>query len=74
MSPSPLGPLQVVVGLLQLPHVLVQLLLDAARLAQVVLQDRHLLVVLGVLLLQLLLQGRGRDGERERERKKKEKN
>ena len=50
-SSSPLGALQVIVGLLQLPHVLVQLLLDAARLAQVVLQDRHLLVVLGVLLL-----------------------
>lgn len=52
---GPLGSLQVVVGLLQLPHVFVELLLDAARLAEVVLQRGDLLVALGVLVLQLLL-------------------
>lgn len=47
----PLGALQVVVGLLQLSHVLVQLLLDGPSLTQVIFQHRHLLVALCVLLL-----------------------
>lgn len=51
----PLGPLQVVIGLFQLPDVFVQLILDAARLAEVVLQHRDLLVALRVLLLQFVL-------------------
>lgn len=52
----PLSSLQVVVGLLQLPDIFVQLLLDAARLDQVVLQHGDLLIALSVLLLQFLLQ------------------
>lgn len=59
----PLGPLQVVVGLLQLPDVFVQLILDAAGLAQVVLQHRDLLVALRVLLLQFVLSERGDTGD-----------
>lgn len=51
----PLGPLQVVIGLFQLPDVFVQLILDAARLAEVVLQPRDLLVALRVVLLQFVL-------------------
>lgn len=34
-----------------------QLLLDAARLAQVILEHRNLFIALGILLLQLLLKG-----------------
>lgn len=52
----PFSSLQVVVGLLQLSDVFVELLLDAACLAQVVLQHGDLLVALSVLMLQLLLQ------------------
>lgn len=57
MSPPdrPLGPLQVIIGLFQLPDVFVQLILDATRLAEVVLQHRDLLVALRVLLLQFVL-------------------
>lgn len=51
----PFGSLQVIVGLLQLSNVFVELLLDAARLSQVVLQQRDLLEALRVLLLQPLL-------------------
>lgn len=51
----PFGSLQVVVSLLKLPNVFVELLLDAARLAKVILEHRNLFVTLGVLLLQLLL-------------------
>lgn len=58
---EPLGSLQVVIGLFQLPHVFVELLLDAARLAEVVLQHGDLLVTLGVLLLQLLLKDAAQD-------------
>lgn len=56
---GPLGSLQVVVGLLQLPDVFVQLILDAAGLAEVVLQHRDLLVALRVLLLHFVLNTRG---------------
>lgn len=56
LSFQPFGSLQVVVGLLQLPDVFVELLLDAARLAKVVLQPGDLFITLSVLLLQLLLQ------------------
>lgn len=52
----PLGSLQVIVGLLQLSDIFVQLFLDAARLEQVVLQHGDLLIALGVLLLQFILQ------------------
>lgn len=52
----PLGSLQVVVGLLQLPDIFMQLLLDAPRLDQVVLQHGDLLIALCVLLLQFLLE------------------
>lgn len=52
---TPLGSLQVIVGLFQLSDVFVKLLLDAAHLTQVVLQQRDLLVALRILLLQLFL-------------------
>ena len=52
----PLGSLQVVVGLFELSDVFVQLLLDAARLSEVVLQHRDLLVALSVLVLEALLE------------------
>lgn len=51
----PLCPLQVIIGLFQLPDVFVQLILDAARLAEVVLQHWDLLVALRVVLLQFVL-------------------
>ena len=57
----PLGSFQVVVGLLQLPDVFVELLLDAPGLTQVTLQHVDLLVALGILLLQFLLQEGWRD-------------
>lgn len=53
---QPFGSLQVIVGLLKLPDVFVELLLDAACLAKVVLQHGDLFITLSVLLLQLLLQ------------------
>lgn len=55
MSLRPFGSLQVVVSLFKLPDVFVELLLDAACLAKVILEHRNLFVTLGVLLLQLLL-------------------
>lgn len=58
----PFGSLQVIVGLFQLSDVFVELLLDAACLAEVVLQRGDLLVALGVLLLQLLLREEQRTG------------
>lgn len=51
----PFGSLQIIVGLFELAHVFVQLVPDAARLAQVVLQHGDLLVALSVLLLQFVL-------------------
>lgn len=58
-SPNrPFGSFQIIVGLLELSDVFVKLLLDAARLAEVVLQHGDLLVALRVLLLQLLLRRR----------------
>lgn len=56
-SHRPFGPLQVIVGLFQLADVFVQLVLDAARLSEVVLQHGDLLVALGILLLQFVLKG-----------------
>lgn len=52
----PFGSLQIIVGLFELAHVFVQLVLDAARLAEVVLQQGDLLVALGALLLQFVLE------------------
>lgn len=58
-SPNrPFGSFQIIVGLLELSDVFVKLLLDAARLAEVVLQHGDLLVALRVLLLHLLLRRR----------------
>jgi len=57
---TPFGSLQVIVGLFELSDVFVELLLDAAGLAEVVLQHGDLLVALRVLLLQLLLTRRNR--------------
>lgn len=54
----PFSSLQVIVGLFELPDVFVELILDAARLAEVVLQHGDLLVALRVLLLQLVLEKR----------------
>lgn len=62
----PLGSLQVIVGLFQLPDIFVQLLLYAACLDQVVLQHRDLLIALSVLLLQFLLQSETRGSHRVR--------
>lgn len=59
----PLGSFQVIVGLLQLPDVFVELLLDAPGLSQVILQHVDLFVALGILLLQFFLEGVG--GSRE---------
>lgn len=56
MADLPFGSLQIIVGLFELAHVFVQLVLDAARLAEVVLQHGDLLVALGVLLLQFVLE------------------
>lgn len=52
---TPFGSFQVIIGLFKLSDVFVELLLDAARLAEVILQQGDLLVALRVLLLQLLL-------------------
>lgn len=54
-SHRPFGSLQVVIGLFELSDVFVELILDAACLAEVVLQHGNLLVALRVLLLQLVL-------------------
>lgn len=51
----PFGSLQVVVGLFELSDVFVELLFDAACLAEVVLQHRDLLVALRILMLQFIL-------------------
>lgn len=51
----PLGSFQVIVGLLQLPHIFVKLLLDAACLTQIILQHGNLFITLCVLVLQLFL-------------------
>lgn len=51
----PFCSLQVIIGLFQLSDIFVELLLDAASLAEVVLQHGDLLVALRVLMLQLLL-------------------
>lgn len=56
MADLPFGSLQIIVGLFQLAHVFVQLVLDAARLAEVVLQHGDLLVALRALLLQFVLE------------------
>lgn len=56
IADSPFGSLQIIVGLLELAHVFVQLILDAARLAEVILQHGDLLVALTVLLLQFVLE------------------
>lgn len=39
LQPSPLCTFQVIVGLLQLPHIFVQLIFDGSCLAQVILQQ-----------------------------------
>ena len=53
---APLGPLEVVVLLLELPHVLVQLLLDALDLGQLRLQLGDLVVIFPGALFQLVSQ------------------
>lgn len=57
----PFGSLQVIIGLFELSDVFVELILDAACLAEVVLQHGDLLVALRVLLLHLLLRREGQD-------------
>lgn len=56
---KPFGSLQVVIGLLELSDVFMELVLDAACLAEVVLQHGDLLVALRVLMLQLVLKTEG---------------
>lgn len=62
---GPFGSLQVIIGLFELSDVFVELILDAACLAEVVLQHGDLLVALRVLLLQLVLKRTNEEGARQ---------